>query len=477
MEYFLGIDIGTTSVKSVAFSREGKTLGEFSISYPIQHPHPDWSEQDPEEILRAVIKTVENILRELSPYLPRLCSFCSAMHSLIAVDSSGKAISPSIIWADNRAAGIASRIHAANGAQEFYQRTGLPVHAMSPFCKLQWMKENKTDLFNRAYKFIGIKEYVFYHLFGIYSVDVSMASSTGLMNAGTLEWDPWILGQTGISADRLSTITGIDKIFTAPRLFPSLQQVPFVIGGSDGAMANLGASDEAGSLVVTVGTSSAARLILNKPHIDPGMRSFCYYIHNRRWLLGGASNNGGIVLQWLQENFFRSGLSVADFLNQASAIGPGAGGLIFLPYLLGERAPVWNASAKGVLFGIDINHGQAHMVRASLEAVIYCLYGISQPLFEQAEIKNIYATGGFARNELWLQILADVFNLPVMICETVENSAWGAVLCGMRAVGVPFTGKVVVSKSYLPNASAHTIYKKGFKKFQRLYELVKDEYE
>ena len=477
MEYFLGIDIGTTSVKSVAFSREAKTYCEHSISYPIQHPKPDWSEQAPEEIFRAVIQTVENILRDLSPHLPRLCSFCSAMHSLIAVDYSGSAISPSIIWADNRAAVVAERIRNGRNGQEFYTRTGLPVHAMSPLCKLIWMKENQADLFNRAYKFIGIKEYVFLKLFGVYSMDVSMASATGLMNAGSLQWDPWILEQVGISTERLSEITGIDKIFTTPRYFPALQQVPFIIGGSDGAMANLGATDEPGSLVITVGTSSAARLILNKPHIDQEMRTFCYYIHNQQWLLGGASNNGGIVLQWLQENFFHSEKTVADFIKQASGVAPGADGLIFLPYLLGERAPVWNASAKGILFGLDIHHGQEHMIRASIEAVIYCLYGICQPLFEQAEIKNIYATGGFARTEFWLQILADVFNLPVMVCDTVENSAWGAVRCGMQVTGESFPKNAAIRKSYTPDVSVHSVYKKTFQKFQRLYDLLKVEYE
>src|SRR5258706_6265405 len=165
MEYFLGIDIGTASVKSIAFSKEGKTLRECSVSYPIKHPNPDWSEQDPEEIASAVIKTVENILHELNTDLPILCSFSSAMHSLIAVDQKGIPISPSIIWADNRAAGVAAAIHRENRARDFYTRTGLPIHAMSPFCKLQWIKENQKELFDKAYKFIGIKEYVFYKLF------------------------------------------------------------------------------------------------------------------------------------------------------------------------------------------------------------------------------------------------------------------------------------------------------------------------
>jgi gluconokinase len=476
MEYFLGIDIGTTSVKAVAFSRQGKTLCEYAVSYPIKHPHPEWSEQDPDEITNAVIKTVENILRDQVPHLPGLCSFSSAMHSLIAVDEQGKAISPSIIWADNRAVDEAARIHHENRAMSFYTRTGLPVHAMSPFCKLQWLKKNQLKLFEKAFKFIGIKEYVFYQLFGTYSIDVSVASATGLMNAQTLQWDPWILEQIGVGADRLSEIVEIDKKFTSPRLFPTLRQIPFIIGGSDGAMANLGASNEPGGLVVTVGTSSAARLIVGNPQIDPAMRTFCYYLKDRQWLVGGASNNGGIVLQWLQEDFFQSEKTVDRFLSQAAAVKPGAEGLIFLPYLLGERAPIWDADAKGILFGLHINHGQAAMIRASLEGVVYCLFAISQPLMEKSIINKIFATGGFARNELALQIMADVFNLPVLVCETVENSAWGAVICGMKALGMDSPVINKISHTYFPDASVHPIYKKGFQKFQRLYELLKGEF-
>lgn len=476
MEYFLGIDIGTTSVKTIAFSRDGKTISEQSITYSISHPFPGWSEQDPEEICSALFKTVENILQELSPFLPVLCSFSAAMHSLIAVDSAGRAITPSIIWADNRAAGYAAKILSENKAPELYKRTGLPVHAMSPFCKLQWLKENQKEIFDRAYKFVGIKEFIFYKLFGSWCIDASMAAATGLMNHKLLQWDPWILEQAGISTEKLSRIVETDKIFHTERVFPDLKRTPFVIGGSDGAMANLGATDEPGTLVVTVGTSSAARLILREPVMDRDMRNFCYYIRKGEWLVGGASNNGGIVLQWLQNNVFHSKEKLTDFLVQAASVKPGSDGLIFLPYLLGERAPVWNASARGVMFGLQIQHGQGEMVRAALEAVIFCLYGISQPLFEQADIHKIMATGGFARNELWLQILSDVFNLPVVVCETVENSAWGAAKCGMQAIGISVKEVTTVAKTYSPDAAAHLIYKKSFQQFQRLYDLLKGEF-
>jgi len=398
------------------------------------------------------------------------------MHSLIAVDKKGMAISPSIIWADNRAAGISTGIHKTNRARALYEHTGLPIHAMSPFCKLLWLKENQKDLFDRAYKFIGIKEYVFYKLFGVYAIDVSVASATGLLNAETLQWDPWILEQAGITTDKLSEVIPIDKIFYSPGILPTLKKVPFVAGGSDGAMANIGSTEEPGSLVITVGTSSAARVILSRPYIDPAMRTFCYYINNNQWLLGGASNNGGIVLQWLHENIFHSEKTVTDFLTQASDVKPGSEGLVFLPYLLGERAPIWNADAKGVLFGLQIGHSQASVIRASLEGIIYCIYGISQAIMEQSDIRNIYATGGFARNELGLQIMADVFNLPVLVCETVENSAWGAVKCGMAALNITVSDSTVISKKYFPDAGVHTVYAKGFLKFQRLYELLKEEF-
>jgi gluconokinase len=475
MEYFLGIDIGTTSVKAIAFSKEGKSIAENSIGYPINHPYPEWSEQDPSEIFKAVCETVENILQELDPHLPVLCSFCSAMHSLIVMDKNGTPISPSIIWADNRAASYAEKIHSENKAWPFYQRTGLPVHAMSPFCKLLWLKENQRVLFDRAYKFVGIKEFIFYKLTDSWVVDVSMAAATGLMNESTLQWDPWILEETGIDTDKLSEIVKTDKVFFSS-FFPRLKNIPFIIGGSDGAMANLGATDEPGTLVVTVGTSSAARLIVKEPRIDPDMRSFCYYISEGCWLLGGASNNGAIVLQWLQENYFRSGITVSDFLAPAENIKAGSNGLVFLPYLLGERAPIWNARARGVLFGLQIHHGQAEMVRASLEGVIYCLLGVSQPLLEQADIRKIIATGGFARNKLWLQILADMFNLPVLVSDSVENSAWGAVKCGMKALNIPFPGNSSPTKIFSPNAEAHAIYIRGFEQFQRIYALLKKEF-
>jgi len=196
--YLLGIDIGTTSTKAVAFSEEGALLGEASGAYGMKHVHEGWSEQDPEEILQAVSISIQKIHEQLGGAAPILVSFSAAMHSLIATNSEGQALTPSIIWADNRAEGIASEIKSTGKASFFYQRTGVPVHAMSPFCKLLWLKRNDPEVFSKAARFVGIKEYVFFHLFGEWVVDTSIASATGLLNIHQLQWDPEILHYVGI---------------------------------------------------------------------------------------------------------------------------------------------------------------------------------------------------------------------------------------------------------------------------------------
>ena len=476
MDYFLGIDIGTTAVKAVAFSANGKLLGEQSRSYLMLHPEPDRSEQDPEEILQAVFTCVENILQVFG-YPPKLVSFSAAMHSLMAVDEKGIPISKCIIWADNRAAAIAARIRKEQREKTFYQKTGVRIHAMSPFCKLLWLRENDPALFQHAFKFIGIKEYIFFKLFGIYVVDSSIAAATGLMNMATIRWDAEILEEVGIRQSRLSRIVSVREAFSSPALFPSLKNVPVVIGGSDGAMANLGTSSQkSNALVVSIGTSSAVRIIVKGPEADPLMRNFCYHIRDDQFLLGAAGNNGAIVLQWLREDFFMAPEKMPDFLSLAAGVHAGSDGLIFLPYVLGERAPVWNAAARGVLFGLSVNHTRSHTIRAAMEGVIYCVFAMAAALTEKRDIPMIHVTGGFAQSDLWVQILSDVFNLPAGVSETVENAAWGAAKLGMEALKMDPPAEEKILRTFTPSPERHGVYQQQFKKFERLYSELKSEF-
>jgi gluconokinase len=479
MHYYLGVDIGTTATKAVAFSTAGDVLASESTHYAMQHPQPGWSEQDPDEILHAVISSVNKVVATLQPQAPAFIAFSAAMHSVLAVDDKGHPLTPSIIWADNRSSPIAEALCPTEQGQRFYQATGVPIHSMSPQCKLVWLKQHQPVVFTSAFKFIGIKEYVFFHCFGKYWVDTSIASATGLLNLESLEWEESILHYIGISPDRLSRVVPTKQVLYYEGSHPQLSiplHTPIVIGGSDGALSNLGAvGKDLQAMVVTIGTSGAVRLIVNQLKPDPQMRTFCYHVKDSYYITGGATNNGAVVLQWLKETLLETEESYEALLDLAKGVAPGSDGLLFMPYLLGERAPIWNAQAKGVFFGLGVQHSKAHMVRAAMEGVIYCLYSIGSILLKEKDTSELYASGGFARSPLWLQLLADVFNKNVLVSAAVESAALGAVILGAEALGMEYNEEKSVDAVYKPNPAHHEVYRKGFEQFQRLYKLLEGE--
>ncbi|MBS1565619.1 MAG: gluconokinase, partial [Bacteroidetes bacterium] len=437
MNYYLGIDIGTTSVKAVAFSETGAVISSHSIGYGMQHPQPGWSEQDPEEIAAAVANAINTVVQLLRPAKPVLLSFSAAMHSLIAVDKNGRPLTPCIIWADNRAAAIAEGLRNTDTGNRFYQATGVPIHAMSPLCKLLWLKAHEPEIFNSAFKFAGIKEYLFYHWFGEWKVDRSVASATGLLHLAGGQWDKTILDFLPIASEKLSQPVPVEQVFyytpaaghsLALQLEPG---TPFVIGSSDGALSNIATCPaESRAMVVTIGTSAAARILTGSIQTDGLMRTFCYHASENQYIVGGAGNNGAVTLQWLKESILQTNDSFPQIFEQATQVPAGCDGLIFLPYLMGERAPLWNAHAKGVFFGLGIRHGKAHLIRAVMEGVIYAVCSIGRVLMENNDPDVIYANGGFAQSPLWLQMLADVSGKKVLVSDAVESSALGSVIVG-----------------------------------------------
>jgi len=484
MNYYIGVDIGTTSTKAVAFSDDGEVLAKEAIGYAIQHPQPDRSEQDPDEIFEAVISSISKITATLYSHKPVLISFSAAMHSILAVDIAGKPLTHCIIWADNRAGDTAAQLRKSSRGNDFYHATGVPIHAMSPLCKLLWMKENNREVFQQAYKFIGIKEYIFFRLFGKYLVDTAIASATGLLNIHTLQWDKNVLDYAGISQQQLSEVTAaIHKEFLSGKneyagdsVLAKLTETAFIIGGSDGALANLGsgATDE-NSMAITIGTSSAVRIVITAVHTDEQMRTFCYHLAGSSYIIGGASNNGAVVLQWLKDTLLQTQDTHEQLFSEAAGIAAGCNGLLFIPYILGERAPVWNSGAKGVFFGLDITHTRAHLIRSAMEAVVYCVYSIGKILMEERTITEIHATGGFTQSPLWLQMLSDMFNCTVRVSEAVESSALGAVKIGMAAMGIPKPGLSKTTQTYTPDKCLHTVYIEQAGNMQRIYEVLKKE--
>ncbi|WML60354.1 gluconokinase [Neobacillus sp. PS2-9] len=450
--YMLGIDIGTTSTKAVLFSEQGEVFQQENIGYPLYTPDISTAEQDPEEIFNAVTSAIAKIMKHHSHKKLSFVSFSSAMHSLIAIDENDEPLTPCITWADNRSEAWAHKIKDELNGHEVYKRTGTPIHPMSPLSKITWIVNDRPEIATQAKKYIGIKEYIFKKYFDQYVVDYSLASAMGMMNLKKLDWDEEALMIAGITRDQLSTLVPTTEIFTNcnPELAKQMgidPQTPFVIGASDGVLSNLGVNAIGkGEIAVTIGTSGAIRTIIDQPQTDEKGRIFCYALTDKHWVIGGPVNNGGMVLRWIRDEFAASevetakrlGIDPYDVLTKiAERVRPGADGLLFHPFLAGERAPLWNPDVRGSFFGLTLSHKKEHMIRAALEGVIFNLYTVFLALIECMEgpVTRIQATGGFARSDVWRQMMSDIFDLEVVVPESYESSCLGACILGLYATG------------------------------------------
>ncbi|MEC2628091.1 FGGY family carbohydrate kinase, partial [Bacillus cereus] len=244
-------------------------------------------------------------------------------------------------------------------------------HPMSPLSKLVWLQNEQAELFAKSYKFISIKEYVFYKLYKEYVIDYSIASATGMFNLKSLKWDEEALHVAGITDEKLSklvptthSLTGLDEEFA--KEMNVLVSTPFVVGASDGVLSNLGVNAiDPGVVAVTIGTSGAIRAVTNRPVTDPKGRIFCYALTEDHWVIGGPVNNGGMIFRWARDQLGTSEIELAKRLGKdpyevlteiAAKVNPGSDGLLFHPYLAGERAPLWNANARGSFFGLGLHH-------------------------------------------------------------------------------------------------------------------------
>lgn len=491
--YVLAVDIGTTSTKTLIVDRKGAVHAAHSVEYPLYTPKPDRAEQDPEQIYRAVLKGIRTVLEKkgLSGKDILCVSFSSAMHSLLAVDRNHRPLTNCITFADNRSTEYVRLLREKYDGHRIYLNTGTPIHPMSPLLKLMWMKDHEPEVFATAYKFIGIKEYVFARLFGTYVVDYSIASATGLFNLESLAWDEQALAAADITPERLSEPVNTTHIVTgmnaeAVRETGLLADTPFVVGASDGVLANLGiGAIDPGVYAVTIGTSGAVRGVVRKPVTDPEGRLFCYALHQDYWVIGGAINNGGIMLRWVRDQLATleakqaadMGEDAYDYFSRlADEVPAGSDGLIFLPLLAGERAPYWNADARGVFFGLNLYHQKKHMIRAVMEGVMYRIRSVTEALTDVTGQKprEMRASGGFARSLMWRQMMADVLATDVSIPESIESSGTGAAKLGLLAVGAikdlgETSGWVKTVDTHRPRAQESSVY-------ERLYPIYMDVY-
>jgi gluconokinase len=489
----IAIDLGTTHCKAVIINTEGKVLKTFQLATKPLQPKPGWNEQNADEIFNAVVKLLQQSFSFCKEKNVACISFSAAMHSLLAVDKSGKPLMNMLTWADLRSAKYAHELELKPIAKKIYETTGVPIHAMSPLCKLIWMKHESKKIFDKAFKFISIKEYIVFKLFEKYIVDCSIAAATGLFDEKNICWYDEALNIAGITEEKLSELVSIEHCET--ELLPAIKtklktknKIPFVLGASDGALANLGSGlFDAKNMAVTIGTSGAARITTNKYVIDKQQRLFCYYIDKEMYILGGAVNNGGVALQWLIEKIlqqnFKDEKVFKKIFKESTQVKTGANGLIFLPYLNGERSPMWDENAKGALIGLTSSHTQANIIKAVLEGICFALLDVINAVEETSgSIEKIYLSGGIIKSKEWAQLFANISGKNIVINDAADASALGAAFVGMKAVGLinDFTKSNLFLKEieqFKPDKKQNAVYKKYFSIYNELYDKLKDSFE
>ncbi|MBS1007613.1 gluconokinase [Leuconostoc suionicum] len=501
MEYMVGVDIGTTSTKAVLFDDKNVVVASANKSYALYRDLPDMAEEDLNELFEALISALAEVVRDAGLSKGNkiaAVSFSSAMHSLIAFDEAWKPLTRAITWADTRAVEYTEELKANGLGEQIYKNTGTPIHPMAPLSKLLWLKSEHADIYHKAAHYLGIKEYLFHRLFGSNKMDISIASGTGLFNIFNLDWDEQALEVTGVKKEQLPLPVepyeyenNMLEKYAALIGIPA--NTPFVYGAGDGPLSNLGVNAvKPGVAAITIGTSGAIRVVSDQPVIDPKGRTFTYALDKDNWVVGGPVNNGGDVFRWARDNMFDAEKSTAALLGKdsydllteiAERIPAGSEGLIFHPYLGGERAPIWDANARGSFFGLNHGHTRAHMLRAVLEGITFNVFMVSLALEEVVGgLKSIQATGGFARSPLWRQMFADIFEQPVTVPEAFESGALAAVIVAQKALGkidslYEIEKYVGASNTYMPEPKNFEAYRELAPIFIRLSRQLQTEYQ
>ena len=495
---WIGVDVGTTGVRAIAYRADGMKLAFDEAFYPLSTPHPDWAEEDPLEIVQATEKVIRKTGEQLvsKGITPQGIALSTIMHTFMPLDTAHQPIAPMMTWADSRSGEIVQELRQdTTFSKALYRRTGCPVHACYPFPKILWLKRRQRSLFDKMAYVGSIKDYLFFMLTGEWVIDHSTASTSGMYCEETMDWDEEAVAYLGLSRDRLprpvSTTHSEPMNAEASKRLGMPEGIPVVIGATDGVLVNVGiGAVHQGQLSATIGTSGAIRMLTQKPMVDEKMRTWCYNLVDGMWVSGGAINNGGMILRWMrdevlgytEEDMKRLGVDAYDLMTmQAEHVPAGAGGLLLLPCFTGERAPYWNSDLRGLFFGLSLNTKRSHMIRATLEGICFSLKAVYEALLDFGKVQDIRVSGSFTKSPLWMQILADVLGHEITLPDNSEGAAYGAAVLGFISVGalssIADTAALVHPKQvYRPQAKTQETYRALYDIFEHVYWNLQKEF-
>jgi len=496
MDCFLGIDLGTSSVKVVVVDEIGRVVSKSSEGYRIYSPHPGWAEQNPEEWWTATVRAVNKVFDQaaLNSSQIRGVGISGQTHGTVFLDKNFFPLRDAIIWMDQRSISQVKKLMGKFG-RRLTHITGLPIACGFMAPSLLWIRENEPFIWDRIYRVILPKDYIRLKLSGVVASDVTDAGGTLLLDTAKRSWSREIINELSIPYDffpllyESPQITGRVTKKTAKEI--SLNKgTPVFAGGADQVMMAIGSGVvEMEGLASSIGTGGLLITVTDHPVIKPDkVLHTIPYALPEKWILMGAILSGGSSLDWFLSQIVSGegskGLnSYRSFFKKISSTSAASKGLLFLPYLEGERTPYLDPRARGAFIGLSLHHSRGDLVRAVMEGVIFALRD-SLEEFKKLGIKPSYVitSGGGAKNKLWRHIQANVFNLPVFTANTEEASAYGASLIAAVGTGIFSTTEEACESwikredEVIPNSKEVKIYEKAYQVYHSLYPKLKDNF-
>ncbi|MDO4523011.1 MAG: xylulokinase [Eubacteriales bacterium] len=495
--YLLGIDIGTSACKVAVFVKDGSVAASANADYPVYYPKEGWAEQNPVEWWEAVCKAIKEVLKkgDIDPQEIAGVGIDGQSWSAIALDAQGEVLCNTPIWMDTRAKDICDRMNERIGEDRIFALTGNSLQPSYTTAKILWYQENLPEVYEKINKIVQSNSYIAYRLTDVISQDLSQGYGLHCFDMHTGQWDEKMCELLGIPVSFLPEIYRCDEVVgtvteRAAKETGLCAGIPVVAGGLDAACGTLGAGViHSGETQEQGGQAGGMSICTDTYRADPSL-ILSYHVVPEKWLLQGGTTGGGGVMRWVEREFAAYERSVAEQVGKSSlvqlneiaeAVAPGSDGVVFLPYMSGERSPIWDVNAKGVFYGLDFSKTKGHFVRAAMEGVAYALWHnleVAEKAGAKAEV--LRAMGGSANSLLWTQIKSDITGKPIVVPSSDTATTLGAAI--LAGVGVGFYDSyeeavsltVKETRRHEPNPEHAAVYARGYRLYRELYEDLKN---
>ena len=502
MRYLIGIDVGTTGAKTILINEQGDLIASSLVEYPLHTPKPKWAEQDPADWWRGTVESIKNVLAEskVKPDDVVGLGLSGQMHGLVLIDKDHKVLRPAILWCDVRTTEQCHYITEKVGKELLVKSTCNPALEGFTAPKVIWVRDNEPEIYEKAYKMLLPKDYVRFLLTGEIASEVSDAAGTILFDVRNREWSQEVLDRLEISPDLMPPC--YESIDVCGRITPEVAKMtglkagtPVVGGGADNACTAVGNGIVVtGKTSASIGTSGTMLTPMDTPEVDPDLRAhtFCHCVPDKWYIMGVMLSAGG-ALRWFRDTLGDREIELAKqrgvdpyviLDEEAIKVDPGCEGLVFLPYLIGERTPHGDANAKGVFFGLTLRHGKGHLVRSVMEGVTYGMRDSLEIIKNLGlDVGQITATGGGGKSPLWRQMQADIYGAEVVTINIAEGPAFGAAIMAGVGAGVyssieEATGEIVeVTSRIQPIEDNRKVYEEYYQTYRALYPALKPEFD